>query len=96
MRPARPPIEMDDSSKYLLDRAKAVRSRPVWEPEPAVSRFERPSPPKNYSNGSYFERPQPPMERDPEESMMSSKTRYETISFLISTVLTYFHLQYIS
>ena len=63
-----PPVEYDDSTRYLLEKAKAARSRPVWEPEP-VEKFDR----------QYFDRPSPPKlisgVRNPEDSMMSSKTR---------------------
>lgn len=67
-QPYQPPL--DDSTKYLLDKAKAARSRPMWEPE--APSFER--------NLPSFDRPSPPREayyagRNPEDSMMSSKTR---------------------
>ena len=66
---------LDDSTKYLLEKAKAARSRPMWEPEapsydqqpmqqPAPQSFERPDP--------YESRLQP---RDPQDTMMSTKTR---------------------
>ena len=61
------------TSRYLLDKAKAVRSRPVWEPGPSrYDSFERPTPTPNYSNGNLYEQPS---SREPEDSMLSSKTR---------------------
>ena len=63
--PTRPPPyrqQFDESTKYLLDKAKAARTRQLWEPEDLDYEAE--------------ERPQRQQEvRAPEETMMSSRTR---------------------
>ena len=61
-----PPLDLDESSRYILDKAKAARSRPMWEPEAGL--FERPPPPQQPQGYQYND-------RNPEDSMMSSKTR---------------------
>ena len=69
------PPALDESTRYLLDKAKAARSRPVWEPEEPT--FDhRAAQPEDQSWQSL--RPPPPKEvqpRAPEETMMSSRTR---------------------
>jgi hypothetical protein len=68
--------ELDDSTKYLIDRARTARSKPAWEDKPKVSRYNTNT---IWDRDSGFERPDltsvSSVQRPPEESMMSSKTR---------------------
>lgn len=61
---------MDQSTKYLLDKAKAARSRPVWEPEDQRHPFEE------ETMEQPLARPKEVTTRaPPQETMMSSRTR---------------------
>ena len=74
---------LDESTKLLIEKARAVRSRPMWEPEPEVANYDRPQQQQQQSferPSPYqpFERPAPyesRLQRDPEDTVMSSKTR---------------------
>jgi len=89
-RPQPLPAALDDSTKMLLEKARAARNRPMWEPEDP--NFERPQPQqyqqqeqpqeRNGMERPDWDRPleRPPpyesrLQRDPEETMMNSKTR---------------------
>ena len=67
---------LDDSTKYLLEKAKSVRSRPMWEPE--APSFER-NQPQQQASQYQFERPEPYesrlQPRGPEDTTLSTKTR---------------------
>ena len=69
--PARPTYrqQFDDSTKYLLDKAKAARTRQMWEPEDVDYEAEERLPQRQaeVSRG--------PAGRAPDETMMSSRTR---------------------
>ena len=69
--PARPSYrqQFDESTKYLLDKAKAARTRQLWEPEDLDYETEErlPHKPQEVSRG--------PQGRAADETMMSSRTR---------------------
>merc|ERR1712223_2137271 len=88
-RPANMPVpqnELAESSRYLLDKAKSVRSRPMWEPErDKYDMYDAPHS-ASQSNGNYsydrtsdfrFDRKSADAHpaREPEDSMLSSRTR---------------------
>lgn len=74
---------LDESTKFLLEKSRAARNRPLWEPdEPAFERpqHQQPLQPQQYAPyESNLERPTPyepsRLQRDPEDTMMTSKTR---------------------
>lgn len=64
---------MDQSTKYLLDKAKAARSRPVWEPEDQRHVFDQRM--EEDTMEQPLARPNEVTSRAPQETMMSSRTR---------------------